>query len=244
MMNKMHESWNPIKGLLYQEPLITLNEKILPEISYEPRKHDIFNVFETPVKDIKVVILGQDPYPSSRIANGLAFSVNENTSSPISLKNIYKEVSTSIGLMTQDYEVNEIPSGYKTLKHWQEQGVFLLNTALTVETNNAGSHLKYWEQFTKRVISHISLNQPCIWLFWGRKVQEFIPYIKGTVFRVSGYDKETIEYIPINEDYNYILTANHPDSEIHQDNAGFYGCNHFYYVNSILKNKNLKEIKW
>lgn len=245
---KMHESWNPIRGLLYQEPLITLNQKILPEINYYPSKEDIFRVFEMPVKDIKVVILSQDPYYTPNTATGLAFAVSEDTKIPVSLSNILTQLEGeyifSNNTIDMHKDIDTIKK-WKTLEHWKEQGIFLLNTALTVESGKAGSHLKYWEEFTKRVITHISLNQPCIWLLWGRKAESFIPYIRGTIYRTSGYDKETIEYIPINNDFNYIMTAPHPAAEAYTGGkAGFFGCNHFYYVNSILKNKSLNEIKW
>ncbi len=238
----IHKDWYPIMNLHYQEPLSTLFESILPEISYQPQNEDIFRAFEMPLKDIKVVILGQDPYPSPHVANGLAFAVNQDTAFPVSLKNIAKEIgdSTLNTLVNIDYNGNI----WKTLEHWKDQGVFLLNTALTVETGKPGSHLKYWEEWTKRVISHISVNQPCIWLFWGSKAQKYIPYIKKNSLVVSGYDKNTIENIPINDDYNYVLQSSHPAAEAYQNNAGFFGCNHFYYVNSILKNKSLNEIKW
>lgn len=255
MITKMHESWNPIKGPLYDDPLATMNTIILPEINYYPKKEDIFNVFQTPVNDIKVVILGQDPYPTPGNANGLAFAVSENTPIPVSLRIIAQEISNCMDIKSeslidkmkplQELNNRELYTEWRTLKHWQEQGIFLLNTALTVESGKAGSHLLYWEDFTKRVISYISLKQPCIWLLWGKKAQSFAPYIRGKVMYTSGYDKETIEFIPINSDFNYIMTAPHPAAEAYSGGkAGFFGCNHFYYVNSILKNKSLKEIKW
>jgi len=228
---KIHKDWNSVMNILYQEPLSTLNEQILPNISYQPKAPDIFNVFSVPINSIKVVILGQDPYPTPGDAVGLSF-INGTDKIPVSLRNIYKEILDSTGIE----EVHP--------KQWQEQGVFLLNTALTVETGKAGSHLKYWENFTKRVITHISINQPCLWVLWGRKAEAFSLNIDKK-YMVKGYDKNTIENIPINPDWNYVLTAPHPAAEAYAGgNAGFFGCNHFYYINSILKNKSLKEIKW
>ena len=240
-MIKIHESWNPIKGLLYQEPLTTLNQIILPEIYYHPEPKNIFNVFEMPVNDIKVVILGQDPYPTPGDAIGRAFAIQEGKKRiPVSLRNIQTEIYESGQL--SDMVINS--DKWITLEHWQEQGVFLLNTALTVESGKAGSHLKYWEDFTKRVISHISNTQPCIWLLWGKKAEMFKPYINN-IFNVQGYDSETIESIPINSDWNYVLTAPHPAAEAYSGGkAGFFGSNHFKYTNSILKQMNNKEIKW
>jgi len=253
-LDKIHNDWLPVKTLLYQEPLTTLNREILPNISYQPKTENIFKVFERPLSDIKVVILGQDPYPTPGDATGLAFSVSKDTRIPKSLRIIAEEISNSIEIETDSLVDKMKPLQFlsnidlypewRTLEHWKDQGVFLLNTALTVETGKAGSHLKYWEEFTKRVITFISQKQPCIWIFWGAKAQKFSHYVHRP-FRVDGYDKETIENLPINPDWNYMLTAPHPAAESYSGgNAGFYGCNHFYYVNSILKNKSLNEIKW
>lgn len=234
----IHESWNPIIPILYQEPLKTLNTVVLPEISSQPRKSDIFNVFSMPVNEIKVVILGQDPYPMPNTAIGRAFAVSEGTKIPASLKNIREEILISLGVESFKKNTGE---NWKTLQHWQEQGIFLLNTALTVETARIGSHLKYWEYFTQRVISHISVENPCIWMFWGKAAQRFIPYINQNPFHVKGYSNVTIQEIPSNVDFNYILTAPHPAAESYSGGkAGFLGCNHFKYANVILnKTKNL-----
>ena len=240
----IHPSWTPIISLLYQEPLTTLNQQILPNISYQPKKEDIFNVFKMPLDDVKVVILGQDPYPTPGDAIGYAFATREDRKIPTSLRIIQKEIMESY---LEDMEsFGRISSKeWKTLKHWTEQGILLLNTALTVESGKAGSHLKYWEQFTQRTIFHISTQNPCIWILWGQKAQKFLPYIVQNPFHVKGYDKETIKFIPSNPDYNYILTAPHPAAESYSGgNAGFYGCNHFYFVNEILKVLNKQSINW
>lgn len=229
--NKIHEDWLPIMNLLHQEPLKTLSETILPNISYQPKADNIFKVFEVPINSIKVVILGQDPFPTPNDAIGLSF-INGINKIPVSLKNIFKEII--------DSEASKVINQYT----WQEQGVFLLNTALTVETGKAGSHLKYWEDFTKRVINHISINQPCIWLLWGKKAEKFMPYIKDT-FNASNYSKETIENIPVNSDWNYLLIAPHPAAEAYSGGtAGFFGCNHFYYTNKILSKLSKSIINW
>jgi len=229
---KIHQDWHPIVNLLYQEPLKTLSEQVLPNISYQPRPENIFRVFEVPINSIKVVILGQDPYPTPGDAIGLSF-INGTNKVPVSLRNIYKEIIDSTDIET----VSPLT--------WQEQGVFLLNTALTVETGKAGSHLKYWEDFTKRVVSHISTLQPCIWLLWGKKAEKFIPYINMNPFHVNNYTKETIEQIPINPDWNYIFTSPHPAAEAYSGGtAGFFGCNHFYYTNRVLSQLSKSTIKW
>lgn len=238
MIPNLDESWQPIKSLLYQEPLLTLNREILPNISYQPNKDKIFEVFKMPVENIKVVILGQDPYPSPNVAVGRAFAIAEGTRIPVNLRNIITEIGKS------SVEISKTES-WETLQHWQDQGVFLLNTALTVETSKAGSHLKYWQDFTKRVISYISVKQPCIWILWGRKAEGFIPYINVNPYYVKNYSKETIKNIPANSNWNYILTAPHPAAEAYTGGkAGFFGCNHFVYTNQILKNLKKQTINW
>ena len=237
----IHPSWmDIIQSQLYQQPLQQLNQEILPNISYQPQKQDIFKVFETPVNKVKVVILGQDPYPTPGNAVGRAFAINQERNIPASLRIIREEIAKSV----ESFPV-EIQEEWKTLEHWSEQGIFLLNTALTVETGRAGSHLKYWEEFTKRIIAYLSSQQPCIWVLWGRKAQSFLPYIKGEVFRVSGYDRGTIELIPGNPHLNYILTAPHPAAEAYAGGkAGFYDCNHFLFINKILTRTNQSPINW
>jgi len=167
-LDKIHESWKPyVTDLLKALPEITqLNTNILPnERKYYPAPQDIFNVFQMPLQDIKVVILGQDPYPKEGQAIGYAFAVNEDISKPASLKIIEKEVGHELD---------------RTLLNWREQGVFLLNTALTVRAGQAGSHIRYWDNFTKSIISHISRENKCIWLLWGRSAQNYKAFIHPT----------------------------------------------------------------
>lgn len=232
-----HPSWYPILATLNQEPLLTLNTTILPNCLYYPPKDSIFRVFKMPLEEIKVVVLGQDPYHGPNQANGLCFAVNENVSTPPSLKVIAKEIE-------QEGFKSEVLN-WKTLKHWEEQGVFLLNTALTVQSGMAGSHLHYWESFTKRVINFISIHQPSIWLLWGTKAHAFTANMPPkSIFNVDKYDNETIQQIPINGDYNYILKAAHPAAECYRNNAGFYGCNHFLFANTVLSKLGKTKINW
>lgn len=240
-----HSSWYPVVNLLYQEPLKTLSEEILPNISFQPKKENIFRVFQMPVQDINVVILGQDPYPTPGDAIGYSFATTEERIIPKSLGIIQNEIIRE-GLPTYyPKEDGHYADNWKELKHWTDQGVFLLNTALTVQTGKAGSHLKYWNDFTIRVIQHISSTNPCIWLLWGKKAQNFIPNIVNSSFKVTGYDKNTINEIPSNIDWNYILTAPHPAAELYSGGkAGFYGCNHFTFTNTILQKVKSKTINW
>lgn len=241
-VKQIHNSWHiPIISELYKEPLVTLN-KLLPNISYQPSQENIFNAFQMPLKDVKVVILGQDPYPSPSTAIGYAFATNRRRKMPKSLKIIRQEIQTSIG---KGVLKEDLYPSWQELTHWQEQGVLLLNTALTVQTATAGSHTKYWKNFTAKIISHISLQQPCIWIFWGKKAQSFIPYLQRDPFSVKGYDRVTIEEIPMDDDYNYVLTAPHPAAELYTNgNGGFYGCDHFYLTNRILTKKGQPVINW
>lgn len=225
------ESWNSIKPLLYQEPLVTLNH-ILNDISYQPVKKDIFNVFKMPKNNIKIVLLGQDCYPTPGDAIGYSFATRKENKLPASLRIIQKE-------LLNEYPDTKINEEWKTLQHWIEQGVFLLNTALTVETGKAGSHLQYWMDFTKHVIRTISNDNPCIWILWGKFAQNCSGNIKNGIF-VNQYTN--INEMPISPYNNYIITAPHPAAEIYSGGkAGFYGCNCFKKANFII-NKNHKQI--
>jgi len=226
----IHSSFNPILEYLYQEPLITLNNKILPEISFQPAPNDIFKVFRMPLKDIKVVLLGQDPYSTPGDAVGLSF-VNGADKVPPSLRVIYREILNSTGKEGD-------------IKSWEQQGVFLLNTSLTVETGKPLSHSPYWKPFIINVIKYISFHQPCIWFLWGKAAQSFQIYIYHP-FDLSKYNNETIMEVPVTNDYNYIFRAPHPASEVYSGgSSGFYGCNHFIYSNIVLIKLRKTNINW
>ncbi len=173
-----------------------------------PKKEHIFRVFEMPLKEIKVVILGQDPYIRKNQAIGYAFAVSEDTPKPPSLRIIEKEIGNPID---------------RTMKNLVSQGVFLLNTALTVEIGNSGSHIEFWKTFTNSIIRFISQNNnDIIWLLWGKHAQNYVDHINS----------------------GNILVAPHPAAEVYKKDAGFIGCNHFSMVNSLLKSKNKKIINW
>jgi len=237
LFKNVHESWIPLlHSLAYKEPLVSFLSS-LSTMSYQPEYEKIFRVFEMPVKDIKVVILGQDPYPRPGDAIGYAFAINEGRKLPVSLRNIVKEIEA-----TDPFNINN--EGDINLINWVDQGVFLLNTALTVETGNAGSHLKYWTDFTKMVVSYISEENPCTWLLWGKKAQGHISNIKNP-FEVKGYSRTTIEEIPVDPLFNYTISAPHPAAEAYAGGkAGFFGSNCFYYTNKVLEKRSLKKITW
>lgn len=186
-------------------------EEILPE-----KKH-VFRVFnELSLNQIKVVIIGQDPYPTPGHANGLSFSVSSAVNPlPKSLKNIFKEIENDIGI--QKSENGDLSS-------WLQQGVFLLNTVLTVKAGQANSHKKIgWQKFTDVVIEEIS-NQT-----------------KGTVFLLWGNQALRKKKL-INSDLHYILESVHPSPL--SSYRGFFGCKHFSKANEMLILQNKVPINW
>lgn len=182
-----------------------------------PPEKDVFNAFRaTEFADIKVVILGQDPYHGPNQAHGLCFSVLPGIKTPPSLVNMYKELASDIEGFT-------IPAhGY--LQSWAEQGVLLLNTVLTVEQGKAHSHAKSgWETFTDRVIEAINLHQSgVVFLLWGAHAQK-----KGRF---------------IDRDKHHVLSAPHPSPL--SAHRGFFGCKHFSMANQILKSQSRAEVDW
>lgn len=184
-----------------------LGRKKKAGIKIYPEQENIFNVFKQPFDDIKIVILGQDPYHSPGDANGYAFATN-NKKCPPSLKNIFKEIEADIydGLNLHKYITDF------NLKEWTNQGVFLFNTALTVEEGKPLSHTDLWGKFTVEVLKILSEDKPgLIYMLWGKKAQLF--------------------KIFLNKNTCHILEAPHP-SPLAQ---GFEGCKHFSKANEILK---------
>jgi len=182
-----------------------------------PLEKDVFNAFSsTEFEDVRVVILGQDPYHGPNQAHGLSFSVLPGIKIPPSLRNMYKELA-------QDIEGFEAPShGY--LQSWAEQGVLLLNTVLTVEEGKAHSHAKCgWEQFTDSVIDKLNQREsPIIFLLWGAHAQK-----KGAA---------------IDSQRHVVFSAPHPSPL--SARRGFFGCGHFSKVNEVLMEQGLSPIRW
>ncbi|MFB0980166.1 MAG: uracil-DNA glycosylase [Alteromonadaceae bacterium] len=182
-----------------------------------PAQGDIFNAFSYhDIKNIKVVILGQDPYHGENQAHGLAFSVQAGIKIPPSLVNIYKEL------------VNEFDSFNKPnhgcLTEWAEQGVLLLNTVLTVQKAQAHSHAKLgWETFTDAVIEKINQeSSACVFLLWGAHAQK------------KGKNINTHKHLVLNGPHPSPLSAY----------RGFFGCQHFSKANEWLLSKNIPQINW
>ncbi|AEC18085.1 uracil-DNA glycosylase [Gallibacterium anatis] len=182
-----------------------------------PPKADVFNAFRyTEFDQVKVVILGQDPYHGPNQAHGLAFSVRPNVQIPPSLQNIYKELS-------QDIAGFQIPNhGY--LVDWAQQGVLLLNTVLTVEQGKAHSHANFgWETFTDHVIATLNQHtQGLVFLLWGSHAQK-----KGQF---------------IDRQKHCVLTAPHPSPL--SAHRGFFGCHHFSSTNQYLIKQGKTPINW
>lgn len=165
LLNPVHPSWLPILSSLIEEPTLLSWLKQLPSLNTQvlPKPSQVFRAFSLPLTEVKVVILGQDPYHTPGVANGLAFS--SNSSIPPSLMNIYKELQLE--------GFNPISTRKGDLSHWVSQGVLLLNTVLTVEAHRPNSHKgKGWEIFTDGILHHLTqLNQPMVFLLWGTQAK-------------------------------------------------------------------------
>ena len=180
-----------------------------------PPGSQIFKAFElTPVPQVKVVILGQDPYHGPGQAHGLSFSVPADMPAPPSLKNIFKEIESDLGIKM---------SGYTNLEKWASQGVLLLNAVLTVQSGAAASHSKIgWEEFTDAVIRYISDNcEGVVFLLWGN-------FARG---------KSAL----IDRSRHHVLEAAHPSPLAR---GAFFGCRHFSQANAILAAQGKTPIDW
>lgn len=214
------QTWKPYLLHEIKKPYFVDLERALA-IAYKkrvvyPALKNIFSTFShTALSEVKVVILGQDPYHGSEQAHGLSFSVPDGIAIPPSLKNIYTE-------LVADVEIPLPQSG--NLESWAKQGVFLLNSTLTVEAGEAGSHQGWgWEEFTDEVIRVISQERNhVVFLLWGKYAQS----------------KESL----IDTTKHLILKTTHPSPL--SAYRGFIGCKHFSQTNTYLKNHSIKEIKW
>lgn len=200
----------------YYKELYQFVKKEYSEQVIYPASEDVFNALHlTPLEQVKVVIIGQDPYHNVNQAHGLCFSVKPEVEIPPSLVNIYKELHEDLGC--------EIPNnGY--LVKWAEQGVLMLNTVLTVRAHQAASHQgKGWEQFTDAIIKAVNqVNRPVVYLLWGRPAQSKMKML--------------------NNPKHLILTAPHPSPL--SAYRGFFGCKHFSQVNEFLIKNGLEGIDW
>ena len=181
-----------------------------------PNMHDIFNALKyTAFSDVKVVIIGQDPYHGPGQAHGLCFSVQPGVEPPPSLKNMFKELATDVGKPTPQ-------SG--DLSAWAKQGVLLLNTVLTVRQAQPTSHQgQGWEQFTDRVIAELNnKTTPVVFLLWGAHAQRKAQLITNPI--------------------HYKLATVHPSPL--SAHRGFFGCHHFSKANALLEQHGMTPIQW
>lgn len=217
----LEKSWNELLKPEFNMPYMTkLNSFIQTEKSKNktvyPNESLIFNALNsTPFNDVKVVILGQDPYHGENQAHGLSFSVLPGIKIPPSLRNIYKEMSQDLNIVMPEHGC---------LQSWAEQGVLLLNATLTVEKNNAGSHQKKgWEQFTDRIIELLNeKREGLVFLLWGSYAHK-----KGQL---------------IDTKKHLVLSAPHPSPL--SAHRGFFGTKHFSKANTYLEKRNIKPIQW
>jgi uracil-DNA glycosylase len=216
----IHESWKDQLieefNLPYFQNLKEFLVKEKTEHVVYPPGNKIFSAFDhTPWDEVKVVILGQDPYHGQGQAHGLCFSVPPGIKSPPSLVNIFKELQTDLGI--------PIPP-HGNLEAWADQGVLLLNATLTVRANQAGSHQnKGWEQFTDSVIRMLSeQKEGLVFILWGRFAQAKEELVDGR--------------------RHHILKAAHPSP--FSAHSGFLGCKHFSRTNTILEGHKRDPINW
>lgn len=224
----LHDSW---LKYIDKNQLHIVNKSLLSEVQknknsefYPYNVHDIFKIFNLcNLNNIKVVILGQDPYFSNKFqANGIAFSVNDNVKIPPSLRNIYKEIKSSNIL----YNDNSSYQSTGDLSNWVKQGVFLLNASLTVKQKNPNSHEKIWKDFITHIIELIDhYCENIIFVAWGSSALN--------------------RYKNINLNKHIILSSSHPSPlSCYKTNTPFITSNVFNNINNILKSQNKTEIIW
>lgn len=220
MKVKIEDSWSSVLSEEFNKPyFITLTDFVRSEYQSKtiyPEAKNLFNAFNhCPFEQVKVVILGQDPYHGPGQAHGLAFSVQKGVPFPPSLSNIFKELQ-------RDLDIPFPPHG--NLERWADQGVFLLNATLTVKAQQAGSHQnKGWEEFTDAVIRNLAAKRDnIVFMLWG------------------AYARKKAAVIP---DGNHLkLYAPHPSPL--SAHRGFIGCGHFRQTNDYLKEKGIGAIDW
>lgn len=219
-MVNLNNDWDELlKEEFKKDYYLKLREFLKKEYSERiiyPNMHNIFEALKhTSYKNTKVLILGQDPYHGENQAHGLAFSVQPGEKTPPSLLNIYKELNSELGCFIPN-------NGY--LIPWADQGVLLLNTALTVRAHEPNSHKgKGWEIFTDEIIKILNNRKdPVIFILWGANARS----------------KKAL----ITSNHHYILESPHPSPL--SARRGFFGCNHFLETNKILKSIGKSSIEW
>ena len=222
---RLHDSWkNNLSDEFVSPYMADLRAFLLEEKSNGkqifPKGNEYFRALDlTPLEEVRVVILGQDPYHGAGQAHGLCFSVRPGVRPPPSLANIYKELESDLGIT---------PPKHGFLEHWARQGVLLLNTVLTVEMAQAASHQgKGWEQFTDAIIRLVAAkNQPVVFILWGSHAQKKAGSIKSV--EQGGH--------------HLVLKAPHPSPL--SAHRGFFGCRHFSKGNAFLEKNGYPPIDW
>ena len=222
-VNQMHPSWREqLRGFLDADRLKPIYNFVSQEYrttACRPPANEIFTAFaKTPFNQVKVVIVGQDPYPAPNDAMGMSFSVHRGVKVPGSLRNIYKCLQT-------DKKLAFTPPKHGDLTHWAEQGVFLLNAVLTVRQGAPNTHAKKgWETFTDEVIRLINVNgSHVVFMLWGAFAQA----------KAAGVSKSK----------HLVLEACHP-SPLSASKGGFFTCGHFSKANDFLVGHGLPPIDW
>lgn len=217
---KIHSSWLHRLQKEFESPYFKeLNDFLKIEsdtFTIYPNEDEIYNAFnQTPFEDVKVVIIGQDPYHGENQAHGLSFSVQKRVKLPPSLKNIYKEIESDLGIT---------PPQSGDLTAWTKQGVLLLNATLTVRAQSPGSHQKKgWEKFTDAVIHKLSdEKENLVFILWGKYAQD-----KGVI---------------IDSNKHFVIKSAHPSPFAAR--KGFFGSKPFSKTNEFLKSKNIIPIDW
>jgi len=217
---RIEKSWKQrLKGEFEKTYFDKLTEFVRAEYKSKrvyPSPSDIFRAFDLcSFDDVKVVIIGQDPYHGQGQAHGLCFSVQDDVKVPPSLQNIYKEIVTDVG--------GKVPAS-GNLESWAQQGVLLLNATLTVVAGQAGSHQgKGWEEFTDAVIDVVNREKEgVVFMLWGRYAQN-----KAAM---------------IDESKHLVLKAAHPSP--FSAHSGFFGCKHFSKANEYLREHGKEEVRW
>ena len=218
---RLHESWLWPLGAEFEQPYMKgLKDFLLAEKAAGqrvfPKGSEWFRALDlTPLGQVRVVILGQDPYHGLGQAHGLCFSVRPGTPVPPSLVNIYKELQADLGIP---------PARHGFLEHWAKQGVLLLNSVLTVEMGLAASHRERgWERFTDRIIREVNAKpEPVVFLLWGSYAQKKAAFVDRS--------------------RHLVLKAPHPSPL--SAHSGFFGCRHFSKANAFLESKGLEPVDW
>jgi uracil-DNA glycosylase len=218
---KLHPTWLERLGDEFAQPymgelrnfLVAQREagkRIFPKGSEWFRALDL-----TPLDQVRVVILGQDPYHGPGQAHGLCFSVPNGVRPPPSLVNIYKELESDLGIK---------PARHGFLEHWAKQGVLLLNSVLTVEMGQAASHRdRGWERFTDAVVAEVNARtEPTVFMLWGSYAQKKAAFVDTS--------------------HHLVLKAPHPSPL--SAHSGFFGCRHFSKANAFLESKGLQPVDW